>query len=549
MYRELPVFQTLFDALEELCDEDNPGGESPTLPLHLAPAVVHTFDRVMMERVQSSSREYTVKGRLCGYRMLQEHSWFVLKNAVVSRDTCHTQKRRKANEVARCERLLVRCYDPYAEAAYEPSEVKTECPYTVEVVEKEKKRRKKMTLAGGAGRGKKKVAKTEGEFDPTLHATVIVSKEKVGREKGRSVDWQRPLPYNEKLRRAKTEEERQALAVAQVGVKEALKGRFRKSVVEYPHRCVEAPRPRPLLDLAVVNGATLVSSERNYAVVMGLNEQSLAGWASKTGGTLALAPHNVHVAEGGSKGGRDTYTTRRRNHIGHLTLNLTKIGAGHESFSSSDAPLSPSYPCSPSATRERRRLSSQTSSPPRWNSWSSSPPRLRSLSPSSSLHPSPPKSSHGLKHQKLDHKPHNSLGAYKIPKKGSDPPANEEMLKDVDTIKKEPIDFEENEEEYYKPDEDVWVKEEKETCHEANEDLVDDLLEESKEVEEELVKGLLEESEEKVNKEEDEFGFLDDLMMDLKGNKIEGGHAAQEDEEGHHKNEEELQNDLLLANL
>ena len=29
----------------------------------------------------------------------QEHSWFVLTNAVVSRDTC--QKRRKANEVAR----------------------------------------------------------------------------------------------------------------------------------------------------------------------------------------------------------------------------------------------------------------------------------------------------------------------------------------------------------------------------------------------------------------------------------------------------------------
>ena len=27
--------------------------------------------QVMMERVQSSSREYTLKGRLCGYRMLQ----------------------------------------------------------------------------------------------------------------------------------------------------------------------------------------------------------------------------------------------------------------------------------------------------------------------------------------------------------------------------------------------------------------------------------------------------------------------------------------------
>ena len=427
----------------------------------------------------------------------------------------------------------MRCYDPYAEAAFEPSEVKTECPYTVEVVEKEKKRRKKLTLAGGAGRGKKKVAKKEGEFDPTLHATVIVSKEKVVKEKGRTVDWQRPLPYNEKLRRAKTEEERQALAVAQVGVKEALKGRFRKSVVEYPHRCVEAPRTRPVLDLAVVRGAVLVSSERNYAVVVGPSEQSLAGWASKTGGTLALAPHNVHVAEGGREGGRDTYTTRRRDNIGHLTLNLTKVGAGQESFSSSDAPLMPS---------------SHTNSPSRLNSWSSSPPRLRSLSPSSPLQPSPLKTSHGRKHQKLDHKPHNSLGAYKIPKKVGDAPVNEEVLKDVDTIKKEPIDFGEGEEEYYKQDEDIWVKEENKTCHEVNEDLVDNLLEESKDVEEELVKELLEESEENENKEEDEFGFLDDLMMDLKENQREG-HVANEGEEGHQQNEEELQNNLLLANL
>ena len=35
------------------------------------------------------------------------------------------------------------------------------------------------------------------------------------------------------------------------------------------------------------------------AVVMGSLEQSLATWASKTGGTLALAPHNIHIAEGG----------------------------------------------------------------------------------------------------------------------------------------------------------------------------------------------------------------------------------------------------------
>merc|ERR1719234_2056789 len=228
---------------------------------------------------------------------------------------------------------------------------------------RKKKRKKKLTLAG-KGRGKMKVAKKEGVFDPTMFLTVIVNKEKVVKEK---VDWRRPLPYNEKLRRAKPDEERQALAVAQVGVKEALKGRFRKSVVEYPHRCVEAARPRPILDLAVVKGATLVGSERNYAVVMGSVEQSLANWAFKTGGTLALAPHNIHVSEGGREEGRDTYTTRRRNHIGHLTLNLTKVG--QESFSpSSDAPLSPSDTFSLLANKERRRRSSSnTSSPPRFD--------------------------------------------------------------------------------------------------------------------------------------------------------------------------------------
>ena len=135
------------------------------------------------------------------------------------------------------------------------------------------------------------------------------------------------------------------------------------------------------------------------------------------------------------------------------------------------------------------------------------------------------------------------------------------MLKDVDIIKKEPIDFSEDEVEYYKkPDEKVWVKEEKETdVNKVNEDLVDDLLEGSKEVEEELVKELLEESKEEngdqdenkesENKEEDEFGFLDDLMMDLKQNGTEGGFVEKEGEEGLPENEEELQNNLLLANL
>merc|ERR1719495_1114033 len=351
----------------------------------MAPVVVHTFDRVMMERFQSSSTEFSFKGKLQTYKILQEHSWFVLSNAVITRGTC--QKFRKSNEVARCKKLLVRCYNPFAEAAYEPSEVRTNCPYTLEVVEKVKKRKKKAAPSTGAGRGrpKKKQAKREGEFDPTMFATVIVNKDKVVKE-DLMVDWRRPLPYNEKLRRAKTEEERQALAVAQVGVKEALKRRFRKNVVEYPHRCVEAPRPRPLLDLAVVNGATLVSSERNYAVVMGLNERSLATWACSAGGTLALAPHNIHVAQGGKEEGRDSYTTRRKDNIGHLTINMTKVEAGQGSSSSLDVSLESNEAASP--IQDWNREHSPSLSPRR-----SSP---RALSPSSSASPPPPPAkSHG----------------------------------------------------------------------------------------------------------------------------------------------------------
>ena len=162
----------------------------------------------MMERFQSSSTEFSFKGKLQTYKILQvfslllhcpfpainalclihltwnmlrfsmnlcmkcccislrniclhmsersppqEHSWFVLSNAVITRGTC--QKFRKSNEVARyncgliiflpkwpwlslanrCKKLLVRCYNPFAEAAYEPSEVRTNCPYTLEVSE------------------------------------------------------------------------------------------------------------------------------------------------------------------------------------------------------------------------------------------------------------------------------------------------------------------------------------------------------------------------------------------------------------------------------
>merc|ERR1719447_1181382 len=535
----------------------------------MAPVVVHTFDRVMMERFQSSSTEFSFKGKLQTYKILQEHSWFVLSNAVITRGTC--QKFRKSNEVARCKKLLVRWYNPFAEAAYEPSEVRTNCPYTLEVVEKVKKRKKTAPSTGvGRGRPKKKQAKREGEFDPTMFATVIVNKDKVVKEDVQA-DWRRPQPYNEKLRRAKTDEERQALAVAQVGVKEALKGRFRKNVVEYPHRCVEAPRPRPIIDLASVKGSTLISEERNYAVVMGSLEQSLAAWASTAGGTLALAPHNIHVVQGGKGEGRDSYTTRRKDNIGHLTINMTKVEAGHGSSSSLDVSLESKEAASPIQDWNRKR--SVSLSPRR--------PSPQALSPSFSP-PRPPhvKSHVGLKAQKLDHKPHNSLGAFKIPKKVSNAsgievasaPLDDEVMKSthevmksmVEVIKLESSSCEE-EEECNKTNRTISINEgdDQEPTSDMVECLLDDSKEEeadkvlsthkeeglhgveseAKEEEEKLVDDLLEESIEENAKEEDEFGFLDDLMMDLKENPTE---AAQVEDV---QQEEELQEDDLLANL
>ena len=62
----------------------------------------------------------------------------------------------------------------------------------MEVVEKVKKRKKKTAPSTGSGRGrlKKKQAKREGEFDPTMFATVIVNKDKVVKEDLKA-DWRR----------------------------------------------------------------------------------------------------------------------------------------------------------------------------------------------------------------------------------------------------------------------------------------------------------------------------------------------------------------------
>ena len=132
-------------------------------------------------------------------------------------------------------------------------------------------------------------------------------------------------------------------------------------------RCIEAPRARRQVDLAVVRGAALVTPDRRYSVQLRPADRTIAEWAATAGGCLALAPHNVHVVEEGLGDVREEYATRRRNRIGGLTFDSAR------SFAVVDSPDTSSC--------------SEVSSP----------------------------SSRGAA-AALEHKPHNSFGKYKIPK-------------------------------------------------------------------------------------------------------------------------------------
>ena len=95
-------------------------------------------------------------------------------------------------------------------------------------------------------------------------------------------------------------------------------------------RCVEAPKPRPMLDLQVLPGSDLAAASRNYRVMLGPEDRSLAQWCTSTGGTLALAAHNIHVAGEGRLETREKYGTRRHDKIESLTFDSEKNFASVE---------------------------------------------------------------------------------------------------------------------------------------------------------------------------------------------------------------------------
>ena len=110
--------------------------------------------------------------------------------------------------------------------------------------------------------------------------------------KATSEDLMRPMPYNEKLKRAGGENSR-AIAETQVSRLEVLRGRYRKEPTVYPYRRVASlPRQTPG-DREPVSGRCLL--RRSYATSLTGQDRLLAEMAVRSGGSLHLSGHNIHV--------------------------------------------------------------------------------------------------------------------------------------------------------------------------------------------------------------------------------------------------------------
>jgi len=318
LYREVPMFAALYSSLLELLKMD-------LLPEELVASIVHEYDQRVMYHVKASQDQYNLTGKLVMYRILQDHYWFVLSNVSIYQqlppgsETNHN-KRKKATKlgkrVGKFDKLKLWAHDPISDSTL-TQVVKEDhsSPYVVEVEKVKKIKKVKIKL-------EKKKATPMG-YNPLIHTSLLGKRSKDMQEE----DFSRPMPYNEKLRRARNVPESvMAIANSQVGKVDVLKGKFRKKVTEYPYRCVESEE-RKVVDMRVVSGRNIV--RRDYIVLMRSQDKFLSEMTMGAGGTLALMAHNIHVAEEVMEGEervvvRDSYGTRRKNKIEHATFDTVK---------------------------------------------------------------------------------------------------------------------------------------------------------------------------------------------------------------------------------
>ena len=63
LYRELPIFQALYQSMLEL-------GQQELLPLELMPIIVHTYDQTVVDMIRDSQEQFNLTGKLVMYRIL-----------------------------------------------------------------------------------------------------------------------------------------------------------------------------------------------------------------------------------------------------------------------------------------------------------------------------------------------------------------------------------------------------------------------------------------------------------------------------------------------
>merc|ERR1712142_1266387 len=170
-------------------------------------------------------------GKMVTYRILEEHQWFVLSNVTVFRKPNDDAINKKGKKVAKMgrrvgkfDKIKMWVYDPIPDASF--VQVNTEgksCPYVIEIEKVRKVKAKKPKLE------KKKVT-PEGSYNPLIHTSLLGNKDGYMQKQ----DHGRPMPYNEKLRRARNNpDDVMAIAKSQVGTVDLLKSKYRKNKIEH----------------------------------------------------------------------------------------------------------------------------------------------------------------------------------------------------------------------------------------------------------------------------------------------------------------------------
>jgi len=326
VYRELSLFQSLLDSMEEL-------GCEGLLPLELIARVVEVFDETVARVVSQSTDQYSISGHGKAYRIRGDLHWILLENVIikVQKPKSSGKKETSLESLVKKEKFTgikfrrVRSLKLLCHKEVIGNNVivkRMDNPYVVEVekIVKKKKEKPKMKSL------KESLKKDIDVFDPRAHSAVLSSAESSNK------DFLRPMPYNEKLRRGGRENSL-AIAESQLSVLEVVKGRYRRCAREYPHRCVQSDSTKTgrirRKDTSSVPGWRL--AQRHYRVMLSGEDRLLAQMAERVGRPqydrcLHLTGHNIHVvanSEEGGHGRREQYSTRRKHMIEDVSYDVS----------------------------------------------------------------------------------------------------------------------------------------------------------------------------------------------------------------------------------